>query len=85
MYDLDFHLVVNPIHRYSIGDRTQGLKRDPDGGLTMYVQHDNPDPDEESNWLPAPASPFYMVLRAYQPSSEIIKQAWEPPPVVHTP
>jgi hypothetical protein len=29
MYDLpDFYLVANPIGRYSIGDRTPGLRRD---------------------------------------------------------
>ena len=32
MYDLrDFYLVANPIGRYSIGDRTPGLRRDADG------------------------------------------------------
>jgi hypothetical protein len=26
MYDLTYNLVANPIDRYSIGNRTQGLK-----------------------------------------------------------
>jgi hypothetical protein len=43
MYDLpDFYLVVNPIGRYSIGDRTPGLRRDADGSLTIVIQHDQP-------------------------------------------
>jgi hypothetical protein len=43
MYDLpDFYLVANPIGRYSIGDRTPGLRRDADGSLTIVIQHDPP-------------------------------------------
>jgi hypothetical protein len=43
MYDLpDFYLVANPIGRYSIGDRTPGLRRDADESLTIVIQHDQP-------------------------------------------
>jgi hypothetical protein len=34
------------------------LKRDADGGITLYVQHESPGADKESNWLPAPSGPF---------------------------
>jgi hypothetical protein len=54
MYDLpDFYLVANPIGRYSIGDRTPGLRRDADGSLTIVIQHDQP--ADTSNWLPRPS------------------------------
>ena len=57
MYDLpDFYLVANPIGRYSIGDRTPGLRRGADGSLTIVIQHQPP--ADTSNWLPAPAAPF---------------------------
>ena len=57
MYDLpDFYLVANPINRCSIGDRTPGLRRDPDESLTVVIQHEQP--ADVSNWLPAPAAPF---------------------------
>jgi hypothetical protein len=37
MYDIpDFYLVANPIDRYSIGDRTPGLKYGDDGSVTLY-------------------------------------------------
>ena len=36
MYGTDLSLAANPIDPYSIGDRTAGLKNDPDGGLTIY-------------------------------------------------
>lgn len=45
-----FNLVPNPIHCYSIGGRTRGLKKNPDGSLTIYIQSSSPGPDKESNW-----------------------------------
>ena len=38
MYSADFQLVKNPINRFSIGDRTPGLIRNPDGSLDIYIQ-----------------------------------------------
>jgi hypothetical protein len=37
--------------------RTPGLTRDPDGGLTLYLQAESPGKDKEANWLPARVSP----------------------------
>jgi hypothetical protein len=31
------------------------------------VQHDSPGPGRESNWLPTPKGPFWLILRLYQP------------------
>jgi hypothetical protein len=39
------------------------LKRDADGRLMLYIQHDSPGKDKESNWLPAPSGPFLMFMR----------------------
>lgn len=74
-------LVDNPIHRYSIGDRTRGLKYGADGSLTIYVQHDSPGPDKESNWLPAPSGAFALGLRCYSPSKAITSGTWKPPAI----
>jgi hypothetical protein len=65
MYDGRTQLLVeNPIDRYLINSpMLPGLKFDPDGALTLYVQHDSPGPALESNWLPAPDGPFYVVMR----------------------
>jgi hypothetical protein len=35
--------------------------------------------DKESNWLPAPAGPFYMVLRLYGPEADALEGSWMPP------
>ncbi|MGH3198960.1 MAG: DUF1254 domain-containing protein, partial [Streptosporangiaceae bacterium] len=80
MYDLpDFYLVANPIGRYSIGDRTPGLRRAADGSLTIVIQHDQP--ADASNWLPAPAAPFRPIMRLYQPQAAVLDGAYEIPPI----
>jgi hypothetical protein len=83
MYDHTFNFTPNPINRYAIGDRTPGLTKDADGGLTIYIQSTSPGKDRESNWLPSPArGMFYLVMRTYMPGKEIVEQQWAPPPVV---
>jgi len=71
----------NPIGRYAIGDRTQGLKKAPDGSLTLYLQRDRPDDDRAANWLPAPAGPMRLVLRAYEPEPSLIDGTYRVPGV----
>ncbi len=78
-----FNLVPNPIDRYSIGDRTEGLQLGQDGSLTLYIQGSSPGPENEANWLPsAPTGPFTLTFRAYRPGPEIVAQEWFPPPVL---
>jgi hypothetical protein len=79
MYSADHHLVNNSLDRYSIGSRTPGLVYDPDGGLTFFIQHEPPENDQLSNWLPASRGPFNLILRAYLPGRAIVEQTWEPP------
>jgi len=71
--DMRSFLVENPINRYSVGDRTKGLKFNGDGSLDIYIQHESPGPDKESNWLPAPNDRFSLSLRAYQPRKELLE------------
>lgn len=81
VYDGNNNLVANEINRYSLGDRTEGLVRNADGGLTIALQHERPT-DPEVNWLPTPEGRFWMVLRAYQPSEAHIDGEWQAPPVI---
>jgi hypothetical protein len=60
-------LASNPIKRYTISDRTPGLKFGSDGSLEIHIQHATPDPDRASNWLPSPAGEFNLILRVYLP------------------
>ena len=82
MYDAKTQVPVhNPIKRYSIGDRTPGFKAAPDGSLTIQIQHVSPGKKLESNWLPAPDAPFYMILRAYGPKKDILNGTYKIPAV----
>ncbi|HYA69145.1 MAG TPA: DUF1254 domain-containing protein [Acidimicrobiales bacterium] len=84
MYDTpDFFLVANPINRYSIGDRTSGLRVAADGSLTVVMQPEAPDdPGELANWLPTPEGDFRPLLRMYEPDEQIIDGSYELPPIV---
>lgn len=84
MYDGRTQLLVeNPINRYLINSpMLPELKLNDDGGLTIYIQKDSPGKDKESNWLPAPDGPIYMVMRCYWPEKAILDGQWKQPPVV---
>ena len=60
LYSSNFQLVGNEINRYSIGDKTPGMKRNPDGSLTIYIQS-KPPKGYESNWLPSPTSGLFLL------------------------
>jgi hypothetical protein len=83
MYDTpDFYLVANPIERYSIGDRTPGLRTNDDGSLTIAMQHGEPDDaDRKANWLPTPSGAFRPILRMYEPREAVFDGSYELPPI----
>lgn len=70
IYDGDTKLTVeNPINRYSLGG-DNNMKKNADGTFTMYLQATSPGKDKESNWLPSPDGPFYLLLRNYGPAAK---------------
>lgn len=76
-------LVENPINRYLINSpMLPNLVKNPDGSLTIYIQHNSPGPEKEPNWLPAPEGPFQMFLRLYWPKAEALDGSWQPPKAV---
>lgn len=82
MYDNATQLLVeNPIKRYSIGDRTKSLKLNTDGSLTIDIGHAQPSRGT-SNWLPAPAAGFNVMMRIYGPKENVLDGSWAPPPIV---
>ena len=44
----DMNLIPNAADRYSVGDRTPGLRWDHDGGLTIRLQPESPGRDEDA-------------------------------------
>jgi hypothetical protein len=83
MYDVPTYLFVdNPLNRYAIGDRTEGLQTNADGSVDIVMQQDSPAPGNESNWLPAPAGRFRPILRMYNPRPEAFDDArWRLPAI----
>jgi hypothetical protein len=90
MYDGKTQLLIkNPINRYLINSpMLPNMKKNPNGSLTIYIQKDSPGKDKESNWLPAPNGPIYVVMRLYWPKTEqpsilpIGQGSWQPPMVM---
>lgn len=89
MYDGKTQLLIqNPIDRYLINSpMLPGMKLNDDGSLTIYIQHNSPGADKESNWLPAPDGTVYMAMRLYWPKTgqpSILpagEGTWKPPGV----
>ena len=79
-------LVANPIDRFLINSpMLPGLKKSADGSLTLHIQKDSPGAGQESNWLPAPDGPIYLVMRLYWPKAEALAGKWKPPAFVRVP
>jgi hypothetical protein len=83
MYEMPASLLYdNPLNRYLINSSMlPDLKKDADGGLTIYLQHDSPGADKEANWLPAPPGPFFAAMRLYWPKPEVLDGRWKAPPL----
>jgi len=83
MYDADYFFVANPLNRYTLSAR-DALKKNADGSVDLYLQSDNPGPEKESNWLPAPKGRFIPMLRLYWPKEtppSILDGSWSPPAI----
>ena len=83
MYDPESFFVENSINRHAVSS-WMPLKRNNDGSLNIYIQHDAPGGDKELNWLPAPTGGFNITMRLYWPKSEspsILDGSWKLPPI----
>ena len=74
-----FH--ANELNRTSIGSHNK-LKEGSDGSVTIYVQNESPGEELESNWLPAPAGKFDLMMRYYASKAEVTNLDWRPPAVI---
>ena len=83
LYELPESLLsANPLNRYLINSpMLPSLERDPDGGITLHVQHESPGKDKKANWLPAPDGPFFLCMRLYWPKPEAWDGGWTAPPL----
>jgi hypothetical protein len=81
MHDGQFFFTDNPLGRYAVGDRTPGLTKNADGSLDIWMGHADPGGARSANWLPAPAGPFALFLRAYLPKPELLDGRYRLPAV----
>ncbi|ARU04274.1 hypothetical protein CCO03_05910 [Comamonas serinivorans] len=76
LYDAqDRFLYGNSLGRHSIGDRTPGLRYEPDGALQIDFSHEPP--RDTRNWLPTPPGRFYLIVRIYHPREAL--HSWQVP------
>jgi len=80
MYDDKYFFTENDLNRYTLSARND-LKKNDDGSIDLYIQHESPGKDKESNWLPAPKGEFILMMRFYWPEESLIKGTWNPPAV----
>ncbi len=84
MYNDKFFFVSNPLNRYTVSSRFS-FKYNKDGSLDIYIQKESPDKELESNWLPAPAGKFGLMLRMHWPTAEVVEGNYVIPPVKEIP
>lgn len=75
MYNKELFFVDNPLNRYNIGQRDRLISNN-DGSIDIYIQHDSPGKDKETNWLPAPTDTFDLVMRLYRLKQAILDGSW---------
>ena len=80
----NLQLESNEIERYSIGDRTAGLRYNEDGSLTLWLQHERPQ-DPHKNWLPVPGGKFMSVMRLYEPARAALDNEYLLPKIERQP
>lgn len=81
-YDLaTMQLIENPLRRYSLGDRTPGLKFNADGSLDLHIQQEPP-AQGTSNWLPVGPRPYFLTVRIYEPAKSVLDGSYRLPPLL---
>lgn len=81
LYNEDKFFVANELNRFSLGTKNKSLKYTSDGSLTLYLGAKSPGKALESNWLPAPADRFSLMLRLYWPEASVKDGKWLAPDV----
>jgi hypothetical protein len=77
----DYRVVDNKLKRYNLNN-VSGLKKNPDGSLSIWLASSLPKNAPQSNWLPTPAGKgFSLNLRMYVSKKEVLDGKWFPAPI----
>ncbi|MCL7961156.1 MAG: DUF1214 domain-containing protein, partial [marine benthic group bacterium] len=80
LYDLENGFFIpNDRMKYSVGANS-GMQLDADGGIEIWIAHEQPDGVPEENWLPIPREDLdlSLTMRVYVPDLEAY-EGWSPP------
>ena len=80
-YTTDGALTEGRLPHLSVASR-DGLRRNRDGSIDIYVQSGSPGRARQLNWVPVPSGPFELVLRLYAPQNAASDGNWQPPALV---
>jgi hypothetical protein len=72
-------LVPNPARKYVVASYTPGLKKGPDGSISIYLARRRPAGVPAANWLPVPPRRFNVMLRVYGPEGSVADNTYIPP------
>lgn len=77
----DYRVVDNKLKRYNLNN-VSGLKKNPDGTLSIWLASSLPKGAIESNWLPTPAGKgFALTMRMYVSKKPVLDGQWFPAPI----
>ncbi|QFU81832.1 DUF1254 domain-containing protein [Natronorubrum aibiense] len=85
IYDAQGYFVENELDRYSINSYMleEGLLHTDGNELVIYVQNEEPDdPEQATNWLPAPEGDMRFAARFYGPRWSVVDGSYDMPEVV---
>ncbi|CAH1661106.1 DUF1254 domain-containing protein [Chelatococcus asaccharovorans] len=85
MYEIEkgWWFYPNALNKFTVSQRND-FRKNADGSVTLYFQHESPGAEKQANWLPAPDGPFVLMMRLYGPSENnptILNGSWQPPAV----
>jgi len=79
VYDLETQFLIdNPIDRYLINSSSDIQKND-DDSFVLYLQHEPPEDEKQSNWIPINDGTFYFGMRLYLPDQMVRDGLWDYP------
>jgi hypothetical protein len=78
----DYRVVDNKLKRYNLNN-VSGLKKNPDGSLSIWLASSLPKDAIAGNWLPTPAGKGFSInFRTYVPKKVTQEGKWFPAPIV---